>query len=147
MPEPATQMSGTDVPSSGYYQVRYTYPGSSCEATTMFLGAYSPDEAGQRVKHSVVGKAVTILSVTQLGASEQVTCTYEGGEGAVYPEGPWVFMEWEDKWAPLITCDVHGHPAHPCVYDSDPEDRHYSGPCRYHPDPYVPPSPTRASHG
>lgn len=60
----------TAVLASGYYRVRYTYPGSSFEATSTDLGAYSADEAAERVRSSVVGKDVTILSVTQERAGE-----------------------------------------------------------------------------
>lgn len=123
---------------SGDYRVRYTYPGSIFETVETDLSAYSEDEAAERVRASVCGKDVTILGVVQLGDSVPLACTYNGGEGAVYPEGPWVFMDCEDRFGPIIVCDVHGHPAHPCVYDSDPSDRHYEGPCRFHPEPFNP---------
>lgn len=136
---------------SGYYVVSYAYPGSVFEAVTTHLGAYSEEDAADRVRGSIVGHEVTILRVALLGDPEPVTCTYEGGEGAVYPEGPWVFMDWLDKWAPLLVCDVHGHPAHGCVYESSdptqPGPEHYTGPCQYHPDPtYALPSGAGGTH-
>lgn len=123
---------------SGHYRVRYTYPGSIFEAVSTDLGAYSASEAGERVRASVYGKDVTILDVTRLGDPEPVACTYNGGPAAVYPEGPWVFMGWVDRHAPLLVCDVHGHPAHPNVYESETEPGHYAGPCQHHPEPFRP---------
>lgn len=133
---------------AGYYAVRYRRPGSGVAVT--HLGAYSANEAGERVRRETFGEA-TIVSTSAIGDLEPVTCTYEGGEGAVYPEGPWVFMDYVDKWAPVIACDVHGHPAHPCVYESSdpsqPGPERYCGPCMALPEPLTPPGNTRGDEG
>lgn len=121
---------------SGYYAVDYTYDRSIFEKVSTHVAAYSAEDAAERVLLSIsANEGAKVLDARLLfGGSEPVTCTYNGGEGAVYPEGPWVAMEIDDIFTMVVVCDVHGYPAHGSVYSTDPECLgRYSGPCSFHP--------------
>lgn len=123
-----------------HFRVDYTYHRSIFERVSTDIDAYSGEDAAARVLRQIaLNDGGRVLDVRPLGQPTPVECTFRGGLGAVYPEGPWVFLDWVDLRGPVIVCDFHGEPAHPHVYDS--HDLHdtgpvaYTGVCEHFPDP------------
>jgi hypothetical protein len=60
-----------------------------------------------------------------------VECTWEGTDKYGDPTSPWVFRDDVDTTAPILECDVHGHPAQWVVYESS-DTGPFVGPCQYY---------------